>query len=58
MLAGQIWSALILAYKIVSEYDQDLPQSQTADNPKVQGRSLIKGYLHLLSHGFSLNFAY
>ena len=25
----------VLIKKIVSEYDQEIPQSQTADNPKV-----------------------
>ena len=28
--------------KIVSEYDQEIPQSQTADNPKAPGRRAIQ----------------
>ena len=27
------WVLLYDSYKIVSEYDQEMPQSQTADNP-------------------------
>ena len=31
---------ILLAPKIVSEYDQEIPQSQTADNPKApRGRA-------------------
>ena len=35
-----IWKEFLIYAKIVSEYDQEIPQSQTADNPVApQGRA-------------------
>ena len=28
-----VWFVILVVSKIVSEYDQEIPQSQTADNP-------------------------
>ena len=33
MKCHRIWHLALVTTKIVSEYDQEIPQSQTADNP-------------------------